>query len=69
MAADKSRGSVVLTEQAAVDVVKAISREQTIPAGGAGEALRDREMRDSPRAPRERPRGPACAGRMLNHRR
>lgn len=39
MAVDERRGSVVLAEQAAVDVVEAVTRDQAVPAGGARETL------------------------------
>lgn len=37
---DEGGGSVVFAEQAAVDVVEPVARHQTVPAGGACEALR-----------------------------
>lgn len=39
MAVDECCGSVVFTEQAAVDVVKAVPGDETIPAGGTCETL------------------------------
>lgn len=39
VAVDERRGSVVFTEQAAVDVVESISGNQSVPAGGACETL------------------------------
>lgn len=40
MAVDERRGSVVFAEQAAVDVVEAISGDESVPAGGTCETLR-----------------------------
>lgn len=39
MAVDERRGSVVFTEQAAVDVVEPVPRNQAVPAGGTRETL------------------------------
>lgn len=40
MAVDERCGSVVFTEQAAVDVVEPIPGDQPVPAGGTCETLR-----------------------------
>lgn len=40
MAVDERCGSVVFAEQAAVDVVEAISGDESVPAGGTCETLR-----------------------------
>lgn len=39
MSVDERCGSVVFTEEAAVDVVEAVSGDQAIPAGGTRETL------------------------------
>lgn len=39
MSVDERCGSVVFAEEAAVDVVEAISRDEAIPAGGTCETL------------------------------
>lgn len=41
MAVDERCGSVVFAEQAAVDVVEPISRDEPVPAGGTCETLRE----------------------------
>lgn len=43
MAVNERCGSVVFTEQAAVDVVKPISGDESVPAGGTCETLRGRK--------------------------
>lgn len=42
MAVDECCGSVVFAEQAAVDVVKPVTRDQSVPAGGTCETLQEK---------------------------
>ena len=39
MSVDECSGTVVFTEQTAIDVVETVAWQQPVPTGGAGEAL------------------------------
>lgn len=51
MAVDECCGSVVFTEQAAVDVVEPIPGDEPVPAGGTCETLWGGGQRENPSQP------------------
>lgn len=59
MAVDECCGSVVFAEQAAVDVVKPIPGDESVPTGRARETLRARGGRGGGGGQRENRSGPA----------